>query len=68
MQSVETSTGQRAGQGGPARAEFAKRLAALHRAAGAPSLRSIAMMARQLAKESDGEQRSVVASAQRISD
>ncbi|WP_067670021.1 ATP-binding protein [Nocardia miyunensis] len=53
--------------GGSARSEFARRLSALHRAAGAPSLRNVAMLAQLRAKEA-GETRSALASAQRISD
>ncbi|WP_280271130.1 ATP-binding protein [Nocardia wallacei] len=51
-----------------ARHEFARRLGALHRAAGAPSLRNVAMLAQQRAEEGSGQGRSALASAQRISD
>ncbi|RDI61425.1 ATP-binding protein [Nocardia pseudobrasiliensis] len=56
------------GQGenpGSARNEFARRLAALHRAAGLPSLRNVAMLAQ---RRGEGDHRSAVATAQRISD
>lgn len=55
-------------QGGSARSEFARHLSALHRAAGAPSLRNVAMLAQLRANEAGGETRSALASAQRISD
>ncbi|MBB5913074.1 hypothetical protein BJY24_001941 [Nocardia transvalensis] len=51
-----------------ARQEFASRLSALHRAAGAPSLRNVAMLAQQRAEEIGHKGRSALASAQRISD
>ncbi|WP_024800703.1 ATP-binding protein [Nocardia sp. BMG51109] len=51
-----------------ARQEFARRLAALHRAAGAPSLRNVAMLAQQRVADAGGAGRSALASAQRISD
>ncbi|MQY19291.1 nSTAND1 domain-containing NTPase [Nocardia macrotermitis] len=54
-------------RGGSARSEFARRLSGLHRAAGAPSLRSVAMLA-QLRAQETGDTRSALASAQRISD
>jgi hypothetical protein len=54
--------------GASARSEFARRLSALHRAAGAPSLRNVAMLAQLRAHETGGESRSALASAQRISD
>ncbi|MEU6561355.1 nSTAND1 domain-containing NTPase [Nocardia nova] len=58
----------RFGRNGSARYEFASRLAALHRAAGAPSLRNIAMQVQRQVREAGGESRSALASAQRISD
>lgn len=53
---------------GSARSEFARRLSALHRAAGAPSLRNVAMLVQARANETGGQVRSTLASAQRISD
>ncbi|MBU3061272.1 ATP-binding protein [Nocardia sp. NEAU-G5] len=54
--------------GGSARLEFTRRLSALHRAAGAPSLRNVAMLAQQRVRHASGERRPARASAQRISD
>ncbi|MCM6773038.1 ATP-binding protein [Nocardia sp. CDC159] len=50
---------------GSARVQFARRLTALHRAAGAPSLRNVAMLAQ---RHGETDQRVAAATAQRISD
>ncbi|QIS17539.1 AAA family ATPase [Nocardia terpenica] len=67
MESGTNGRGRQAIYGGSARNEFARRLGALHRAAGSPSLRNVAMLAQQRAQEA-GEGRSALASVQRISD
>ncbi|WP_280269563.1 AAA family ATPase [Nocardia wallacei] len=67
MKSAATEV-EHADTGGSARQEFARQLSALHRAAGAPSLRKVAMLAQQRADEGGGKGRSALASAQRISD
>ncbi|MFI5780266.1 hypothetical protein [Nocardia sp. NPDC051570] len=60
-----TGDGQCAQQGGSARTEFARRLATLHRAAGTPSLRNVAMLAQ---RRGEMDNRPAVATAQRVSD
>ena len=65
---AEVTGRTRDGQNGSTRHEFAGRLAALHRAAGAPSLRNIAMQVQRRANEVGGQTPPALASAQRISD
>ncbi|MBF6171644.1 ATP-binding protein [Nocardia blacklockiae] len=67
MKSATTNASQPS-HGRSPRQEFARRLSALHRAAGAPSLRNVAMLAQQRGDEVTGKGRSALASAQRISD
>ncbi|WP_245566983.1 ATP-binding protein [Nocardia vinacea] len=63
-----TGTAQYANHGRAERGEFARRLSALHRDAGAPSLRYVATLAQQRARNTEGGGRSALATAQRISD
>ncbi|WP_327096035.1 ATP-binding protein [Nocardia vinacea] len=68
MTLASTDTAQYANRGRPERGEFARQLSALHRDAGAPSLRHVATLAQQRARNTEGEGRSALATAQRISD
>jgi|GEM_PF-5922394 len=65
MQQVKSGTVHDIDHGGSARIEFTRRLSALHRAAGGPSLRNVAMLAQQRATAGG---QPAPASAQRISD
>ncbi|MFI6365582.1 hypothetical protein ACIBG0_22800 [Nocardia sp. NPDC050630] len=63
-----TDTAQYTNHGRPERGEFASQLSALHRDAGAPSLRHVATLAQQRARNTESEGRAAPATAQRISD
>ncbi|MEV6340634.1 NACHT domain-containing protein [Nocardia vinacea] len=68
MTLASTDTAQYANDGRDDRGEFARQLSALHRDAGTPSLRYVAQLAQQRARSTEGADRSVLATAQRISD
>ncbi|MGW4771539.1 nSTAND1 domain-containing NTPase [Nocardia sp. NPDC004278] len=71
MTLASTDTAQHANNGNNGRddrGEFARQLSALHRDAGTPSLRYVAKLAQQRARSTEGADRSVLATAQRISD
>ncbi|WP_433730123.1 NACHT domain-containing protein [Nocardia sp. CA-129566] len=68
MALASTDTVQYGNRGRDERGEFARQLSALHQDAGAPSLRHVAKLAQQRARNADGGGRLVLATAQRISD
>ncbi|MEU1997040.1 hypothetical protein ABZ511_21505 [Nocardia gamkensis] len=68
MKPASSAIAKYATHGTSTREEFARRLSALHRDAGAPSLRHVATLAQQQVRDADGETRSAHATAQRISD